>query len=1132
MDAIELARRVAAQRHEAAVAQGKDPRRPYEFAVSEAHRCDLDVERATPGATHLHGGRATFIAADRLIIHEDCGSDFDRAFLVAHEIGHEFTGDQGDRFTPTNIDPIRPAEASPIGIDRVVDYSQRQRREVQMDLFAREFLLPREVLRRMHVDQGMTATQIADHFHAPFEVVAQQLLDAVLLPAQELTPCDTTDRQPNNEQLNAARHRGRAYLLEAGPGTGKTQTLVLRIKGLLSEGIEPAKILLLTFSNKAAGEMSERIARTHAKEAAAMWVGTFHAFGLEIVRRFHDRLGLPADPRLLDRTEALELLEHEFPRLDLHHYADLYDPTQNITDLLAAISRAKDEVVDATRYAQLAAAMMSGTLTDEERIAAEKVAEVARVYQAYEELKRQRGCVDFGDLVLLPALLLEQDEAVRTLVQSRYEHVLVDEYQDVNRSSVRLLKALRPSGDNLWVVGDARQSIYRFRGASSYNLTRFGKEDFPGGERSRLKVNYRSHAEIVDLFSAFAREMRTGGVDSALTAHRGSSGNSPEICGASNAEQQILSLEESIQTLVQQGYRYRDQAVLCAGNDSVAKVAAHLERLGVPVLFLGSLFERSEVKDCFALLSLFVDRRGAGLVRVATGPEFPLCLGEVGVVLAHLQHQTEGDALSWLQNPTILAGISSTGQESLRRLSTVLQGFSSSTSPWLAMTKILLDRTRRAARIGQSTLIEDRARGIALWQLLNFLRMQPAAQGLPVRRLLDRVKRLVRLGDDRDLRQLPAAAQGLDAVRLMTIHGSKGLEFRAVHVPGMNKNSFPWTARTSNCPPPPGMIEGAVGTGSEAAKAEHETEQECLFYVALSRARDRLRLYYAERKSNNVRWGASSFVERLGAIRSHVNVTSARTLPALSEDEPIAVTFDSRPNYKVSQIALYERCPRRFFYTFLLETGGRRTTTAFMQMHEAIRTVYQAVVAGSMPADANELDGHLERAFVEQNLAGHGYLEQYRSFARNIIRYFISTRKGHTAERPFALRLQLGEEEIIVQPDDILVRADGVRLVRRINTGYARAEDAKDISSSALLLAARREYPGAVVELVYLSERTLNQAQPTERILANQSEALQDALRDIRAGKFPADPESRKCPTCPAFFICGPVPSGTLRKNL
>ena len=311
MDSIELARQAAAKLHNEAVGRGRDPWLAYAFAVAEASRRGYDVEKAVRGAAILDGGRAVFISSEALIIHESTGSEFEDAFLVAHEIGHAELGDDPNgEASASDMDLRRAAEPSPVGMERVADYSRRQRREVQMDLFAREFLLPRAVARLLHLEAGMNASAIAERLGAPFEVVAQQLLDALLLPAITLPSVQGGERRPLNSQQEAAsRHRGPAYLLEAGPGTGKTQTLAARVEGLLSDGVDPRRILLLTFSNKAAREMVDRISSRHPEAAAAMWAGTFHGFGLDVVRRFHVELGMTGIPRLLDRTEAVELLE-------------------------------------------------------------------------------------------------------------------------------------------------------------------------------------------------------------------------------------------------------------------------------------------------------------------------------------------------------------------------------------------------------------------------------------------------------------------------------------------------------------------------------------------------------------------------------------------------------------------------------------------------------------------------------------------------------------------------------------------------------------------------------------------------------------------------------------------------------
>jgi superfamily I DNA/RNA helicase len=1128
MDGVELARQRADELHARLVSSGADPWSPYDFAVAEAGRRGIDVEPTAVGAAVLNGGRATFVAEDDLILHENVGSPFEQAFLVAHEIGHVELGDDPDDEAAATIDPARGAEASLVGMDRVVDYGSRQRREVQMDLFAREFLLPRRVARTLHIDGRFSASDLAAKLGAPFEVVAQQLLDALLLPS--IPPASATspvERPLNPLQAAAARHRGEAYLLEAGPGTGKTQTLIARVEGLLEEGADPRRILLLTFSNKAAGEMSERIARRRPDAAAAMWIGTFHAFGLDIIRRFHVELGLPKDPRMMDRTEAVELLEEEFPRFRLTHYRNLYDPTQVIADILAAISRAKDEVVSAESYDELACAMLTKS---DEREAAEKACEVARVYAAYEQLKRNAHCVDFGDLVSLPVQLLERDAAICAALQAQYDHVLVDEYQDVNRSSVRLLSALRPDGRNLWMVGDAKQSIYRFRGASSFNMTRFGAEDFPGGKRGRLKCNYRSVPEIVASFSNFAITMRAGDSNSGLEPERAANGHMPELRIVQRAEQQQVALADAIEELRGEGHAYREQAVLCTGNEKLSRIGQDLERLGVPVLFLGSLFERDEVKDLLAVLSILVDRRAMGLLRIACWPEFSSSFSDVAAVFEYLRTNDMGPA-DWLQKTETIPGVSDLGRQALSQLSTVMEGFDQTASPWHVLAVLLLDRTRIAARLGMSTELSDRSRGIAIWQFLNFARVQPVGRGLAISRLLDRVRRLVRIGDDRDLRQLPAAAQHLDAVRLMTIHGAKGLEFSAVHIPGLNSDTIPRTPTPPSCPAPNGMIAGAEGSATEVFRSGQVEEQECLFYVAQSRARDRLILYAPTEKSNGHNRPLSPFLGRLGGTLIHRSVSPARELPVAAEEQDINLVVDGRLSFGASQIALYESCPRRFFYTHVLQVGGRRTTTAFMNLHEAVRAVVGIVIASDAPLTEKALQGHTTAALAAGGLAEHGYYSEFCELALEMLRFLLGNRADAVGEAPTVLSIDFGGEEIIVCPDEILVRPDGVRSVRRIRTGHMRSAESKDVSAAALILAVRQAFPGAVAQLVHLSDGDTHDISLSERELAGRKEKLAKFLGDIRGGRFPAKVSSRTCPNCPAFFICGPVPDGPLKKK-
>ncbi len=921
-----------------------------------------------------------------------------------------------------------------------------------------------------------------------------------------------------------------AFQLQAGPGTGKTRTLVRRIEGLLADGVDPTTILVLTFSNKAANELCERIAASNPVAAAAMWIGTFHAFGLDIVRRFHDRLALPPDPRLIDRTEAIELLEDEFPRLDLKHYRNLWDPALDLSDMLSAISRAKDEVVDAAGYRALSQSMADRAGTDQDaKVRAQKCLEVATLFEAYERLLTARQLLDFGDLVALPVRLVEGSAEVRDALRARHEHVLVDEYQDVNRASVRLLKAIVSDGRNLWVVGDARQSIYRFRGASATNIARFAI-DFPGAQAAQLGVNYRSDERIVDVFTEFARGMQAsaGALPLNLLADRGSTGERVELRVAGSADDEISALAASITALHEQGIAYGGQAVLCASNARLNAIAEGLEARGIPALHLGSLFERPEIKDLLALLSLATDPRAAAMVRVATMARHQMPLKDVMRVIEPLR-TTNPASLDWLAIHAGVDGLTDGSREALSRLSALFAGVNASTDPWLLLAGWTIDGLGLAKTLYLAGDPQSRMQSLAVWQFLNFCRRQPRGQGMPVVRLLDRVRRLVLLSEDRGLSQLPRSAENIEAVRLMTIHGSKGLEFDVVHLPGMVTSGLPRNNVPPRCLPPDGLIHGSEGlTGIEAVKAGHDEEEECLFFVALSRARDRLQLYAYARQADGRTRSASKFIapiDRLLVRPVPVPLQAGST----STGTPLAITWQGRPQWTDIQVNLFERCPRRFLYTHVLRLGGRRTETAFMKMHNVVSDVFDWLKREheTTSPTVDELAACFEEAWCSKGATEHGYAEDYRRIGKRLVDFLIESRNRDVAAPAPPISLGWAEGEILVTPDGVAHGAGGRVTVRRVMTGKQRSNAFDDIEYTILQLAAVQAYgPHAQVEVTYLTSETIQPMEITSRKLESRREKLQTFLQAMQAGQFPSKPEARSCPRCPHFFLCGELPGG------
>jgi hypothetical protein len=204
-----------------------------------------------------------------------------------------------------------------------------------------------------------------------------------------------------------------------------------------------------------------------------------------------------------------------------------------------------------------------------------------------------------------------------------------------------------------------------------------------------------------------------------------------------------------------------------------------------------------------------------------------------------------------------------------------------------------------------------------------------------------------------------------------------------------------------------------------------------------------------------------------------------------------------------------------------------------MQMHEAVRDVYLALVAegGAIMRDDSELERLVVAAFAANGLAEHGYASDYRTLALTMVRYFVSIRKGHTREVPTALNLAFGNEQIVVTPDDLLMRPDGGRTLRRVKTGHRTSNETEDVGAAAFVLAAGHAFPGSTVELVHLADQQVTPLDLSGKKLQNRRDKLVGFLNEIRRGLFPAAPSSRVCPGCPAFFVCGPTPPGILQKK-
>lgn len=1057
-------------------------------------------------------------------------------FYQAHEYAHYWHHGGGDSSFCAESDMNTEAseDSVPLGVQRVEGYGPHERRELEANVYAREFLLPGDELKRWFIEEELDAAAIAARTGMPEGMVFHQLSRALLTPTttrpagsnQDLLPADLT-LDPSQEQA-AYVDRG-PLLVEAGPGTGKTRTLVGRILHLLKmkePPVSPSSILTLTFSNKAAEEMRTRVAAAAPSEAPLIWMGTFHAFGLELLRKYGTKLGLPEKPTVIDPVDSLFLMEKSLPELGLDHYQNLYDPALFLRDILNAVSRAKDELAGPSDYLSRAEEMRKRASTVEEVEAAEKALEVARVYSFYRDYLDRNHLLDFGDLIFKSVILLREHPDVRSDVQNKYQHVLVDEYQDVNTASRLLLRELAGSGEGLWVVGDARQAIYRFRGAAPVNMRLF-TTDFPGANKFSLEVNYRSQKKIVNTFSDFATKMSIS-CDSDFVRwepHRGDAGGSVWLEIAEDEVAEAEGLAREIERRKAADIHYRDQAVLCRSHTVLTRVSAILEKAGIPVLYLGNLFERPEIRDLLSLVSLACKPDGRGLLRVARFDEYGIPLSDVRALLTSARERSIPfpRALSLAVESDSITPI---GKSGIEKLSQHLEGLCYGSSAWHLLAQYLFGRSGYLRQLLKGESAAGQQRQLAIYQLLQFahdLRERFARTGEdPKRGFLAYIRRLEIFGEEKQLRQTPACADGINAVRMLTVHASKGLEFSAVYLPYMSTMYFPSRRQPDRCPLPPGLLPSGDADW-------HNEEEECLFFVALSRARDSLCLSRSRQYRSQNRNPSPLLALIRSSLPGPLDGSTTWTRRELASETARIAPPTELPVFTERALGVYLDCPRQFYYEFVLGLSGKREDSAYLQFHlcvyRVLRWINEEILAGREIATA-VLQQKLDEIWDAHGPRGHLYETIYYGEAEKMIKRAFHRRsgsKGRAVNIEWEIPLAYGK--IMLKPDHIETLEEGANsslLIQRLRTGR-RSKTESDKEIYALYHRAAQESHSQTqsrIQILYLSTDEVEEVEMSAKKINTRLEKYDAAMAGILQEQFLPAPEDRLCPRCPHYFIC------------
>ena len=606
----------------------------------------------------------------------------------------------------------------------------------------------------------------------------------------------------NEQQREAVYQTEGPVLILAGAGSGKTRVLTHRTAYLIEEkGVNPYHIMAITFTNKAAGEMRERIDKIVGFGSESIWVSTFHSSCVRILRRHIDRIGFDTNFTIYDADDSKSLMKDICKRLEID--TKIYKEKS----FLAAISSAKDELITPTE-------LMQRALTSSD-YAKRKQAEV---YREYQEALHKNNALDFDDLIMKTVELLQSDPEVKNYYQERFHYIMVDEYQDTNTAQFELIRLLAGKYQNLCVVGDDDQSIYKFRGANIHNILNF-EQYFPDAKVIKLEENYRSTQNILDAANAVIQN-NVGRKSKALWTQK-DAGDKIECRDFDTAFDEAEYIAHSINSFVRKGtFSYGDSAVLYRTNAQSRLLEERFVRENIPYKIVGGVnfYARKEIKDLLSYLKTIDNAQDdLAVKRIINVPK----RGIGATTIAKVQDYADENMMSFyaaLKMADEIPTLSKATATKIRPFVTFIQTLRSKL-PYISLEQLMdeiIEDTGYVAELDAEGTDEARARIENIDELISKIVAYEESEEQPM--LSGFLEEVALIADIDNLEE------NSDYVVLMTLHSAKGLEFPNVYLAGMEDGLFPsYMTITSDDP------------------TEVEEERR-LCYVGITRAREHLTL--------------------------------------------------------------------------------------------------------------------------------------------------------------------------------------------------------------------------------------------------------------------------------------------------
>lgn len=790
-----------------------------------------------------------------------------------------------------------------------------------------------------------------------------------------------SDLKLNKEQLAAIEYGNGPLLIIAGAGTGKTTVITERIKYLIfSKKVKPSNILALTFTEKAAKEMIDRVDEVMPYGYTDMWISTFHSFCDRILRDKSLEIGLDPRYKLMTQAEDIQFIRNNLFKFDLNYFRPLGNPTKFVEGMLQHFSRLQDEDVDPSRYLAWAKSEARNSKRKKEEKA--KWLELAKAYKTYDELKTKESVLDFGDLIVKTLKLFRDRPNVLKQYQKQFKHILVDEFQDTNVSQYELLKLLaKPKlAANITVVGDDSQSIYKFRGAAVSNILSF-KKDYKKTKTVTLLSNYRSTQKILDAAYRLIKFNNPDtleaqlGISKKLVSEVSKNGEDIAFIHTDRVENEAEMVAKEIGKLVKKspadgGYHYQDVAILVRANNHSEPIMRALSRHGIPYQFLGPgrLFKQPEIVDLISYLKVLNNfEDSVSFYRLLCLDYFKISGRELAVLGSYSKRY----------HVSLFEAAEKMGSKKVKKLVNLIKGsfklIRKETAGQLLYNFLADTGLMRALLDPKSMEAEKKAKNVSkFFDKLKTYEIDHEDATIPA--VVDWLDLSFELGES------PLAADidwtDINAVNILTVHSAKGLEFPVVFLVNMVSQRFPTIQRREQIPIPDELVKEVLPQGDY-----HLEEERRLAYVGMTRAKKRLYFtaadYYGEGKREK---RLSPFIfEALGdsvkAEQSTVNSEQLsflsyqphRPAPSTVHGSQICIDYLS-----YSQIETFKICPLHYKlkYIYKIPTPPSASASFGTSIHLTLKEFYQEVI------NTKKADDKLIFKLLQKNWINEGYSDR------------------------------------------------------------------------------------------------------------------------------------------------------------